>query len=90
MKTAVFSAHQFEREYLETANAGRHEVVFLDARLSEDTCPLAEAAGQFPCLSMTKPGQLFCSARHQLTIISYTHDNHHTSHQQKTGFFAKS
>ncbi len=41
MKTAVFSAHQFEREYLETANVGRHELFFLDARLSEDTCALA-------------------------------------------------
>ena len=41
MKTAVFSAHQFERDYLVAANAGRHELVFLDARLSEDTCPLA-------------------------------------------------
>lgn len=41
MKVAVFSAHQFEQPYLTAANAGRHELLFLDTRLTESTCLLA-------------------------------------------------
>ncbi len=41
MKTAVFSAHRFEQPYLTAANAGRHELLFLDTRLTESTCLLA-------------------------------------------------
>ena len=41
MKVAVFSAHRFEQDHLTNANAGRHELLFLDARLTESTCLLA-------------------------------------------------
>lgn len=41
MKVALFSARRFEQTHLTNANAGRHELVFLDARLTESTCLLA-------------------------------------------------
>jgi D-lactate dehydrogenase len=43
MRVAVFSTHRFDREFLEAANAHRaHDLVFLDARLTPQTCVLAE------------------------------------------------
>lgn len=41
MKTAVFSTHRFERNHLVNANAGRHDLIFIDTRLSPSTCLLA-------------------------------------------------
>jgi D-lactate dehydrogenase len=41
MRTAVFSIHKFEKEYLLQANAGKHELVPIEARLSETTASLA-------------------------------------------------
>ena len=41
MKTAVYSAHKFEKEYLLHANQGRHELLMLDITLSEDSAHLA-------------------------------------------------
>ncbi len=41
MKVAVFSTHHFEQRHLADANAGRHDLVFLDARLTASTCVLA-------------------------------------------------
>lgn len=41
MKVAVFSARRFEQAQFVEANAGRHDLVFLDARLSGSTCVLA-------------------------------------------------
>ena len=41
MKVAVFSTHRFEQDHLAVANAGRHDLVFLDARLVANTCGLA-------------------------------------------------
>jgi D-lactate dehydrogenase len=41
MKVAVFSLHNFEKEYLIKSNAGRHELVLISAALSESTAPLA-------------------------------------------------
>lgn len=42
MRVAVFSAHAYDREFLSAANRGRHDLRFLDARLSEATCVLAD------------------------------------------------
>jgi len=42
MKVAIFSAHGFEKEYLEKANAGRRELVYLDTRLNAQTALLAK------------------------------------------------
>lgn len=41
MKTAVFSAHAFERPSLVQAAEGKHELVMLDVRLSVETAVLA-------------------------------------------------
>src|SRR5262245_36602635 len=42
MKVAVFSTKPHDRKFLEGANQGhRHELVFLEPRLSEETAPLA-------------------------------------------------
>lgn len=43
MRTAVFSAKAYDRRFLTQANAaGRHELVFFDARLDQTTIPLIE------------------------------------------------
>jgi D-lactate dehydrogenase len=42
MKVAVFSAKNYDREFLGAANAGRHELVFLEPRLTAATAPLAD------------------------------------------------
>ncbi|RYZ55688.1 MAG: 2-hydroxyacid dehydrogenase [Sphingobacteriales bacterium] len=41
MKTAVYSTHGFEKDFLVCANAGSHELVFLEARLTSQTARLA-------------------------------------------------
>ncbi len=41
MKATVFSAHRFEKEYFDKANSGKHELVWIEARLAESTCILA-------------------------------------------------
>ena len=41
MKVAVFSIHNFEKDYLLKANGGKHELVLLETRLSETSAPLA-------------------------------------------------
>lgn len=40
MKVAVFSARNYDREFLETANASRHELHFFEPHLSEQTARL--------------------------------------------------
>ncbi|TVP52636.1 MAG: 2-hydroxyacid dehydrogenase, partial [Halomonas sp.] len=43
MRIAVFSAKPYDRTFLARANtAGRHSLSFFDARLTEDTAPLAK------------------------------------------------
>jgi D-lactate dehydrogenase len=41
MRVAVFSSKPYDAKYLETANAGTHELVFFEARLSIEAAPLA-------------------------------------------------
>jgi D-lactate dehydrogenase len=41
MKVAVFSTKAYDREFLDRANAGRHELRFLEPRLDTQTAPLA-------------------------------------------------
>ena len=42
MRIAVFSTRSYDRRFLEAANVGhRHELVFFEPRLTEDTAPLA-------------------------------------------------
>jgi len=42
MKVAIYSIHKFEQSYLLEANHGKHELVLIDARLSETTASLAD------------------------------------------------
>lgn len=41
MKVAVFSAKKYDREFLSTANAARHELHFFEPQLNEETSGLA-------------------------------------------------
>lgn len=49
MRAVVFSTKPHDRQFLSAANAGRHELVFLETRLSPETAPLA-AGAQAACL----------------------------------------
>jgi D-lactate dehydrogenase len=44
MKTIIYSTHKFEKEFLINANAGRHELQFLDLPLKWETAHLSAAA----------------------------------------------
>ena len=44
MQVAVFSAKAYDRQFLDRANAGGHELRYLEARLSAATAPLAQGA----------------------------------------------
>ena len=44
MKMTIFDTHKFDREALERANNGRHELHFLEVRLSAQTAPLAQGS----------------------------------------------
>jgi D-lactate dehydrogenase len=46
MKVAVFSAKNYDREFLSAANTARHEIHFFEPRLNEETVGLA---GEFGC-----------------------------------------
>jgi D-lactate dehydrogenase len=41
MKVAVFDTHKFDRQVLAEANNGKHDLRFLEVRLTEETAPLA-------------------------------------------------
>lgn len=45
MKVAVYSARAYDRQFLGAANAGRHELRYLDCRLTVATTALAKGAG---------------------------------------------
>lgn len=51
MKVAVFSSHPFELTLLEEANRGRHHLIFLEARLSEETAQLANGCEAVCCFA---------------------------------------
>ena len=45
MKIAIFSAKNYDREFLSAANAARHEIHFFEPRLNEETVRLAAGFG---------------------------------------------
>jgi D-lactate dehydrogenase len=45
VKVAVFSARKYDREFLDAANANRHQLHFFDPHLSEETTSLAAGFG---------------------------------------------
>lgn len=55
MRIAVFSTKPYERPFLDAANAGAHELVYFEPRLSAET--IALAAG-FPCVCVFVHDQL--------------------------------
>jgi len=42
MKVAIYSTHNFERDYLRKANNEEHELIYLEVGLTENTVPLAK------------------------------------------------
>lgn len=42
MRVAVFSTKPYDRQFLQEASRGRHELTFFENRLREDTAPLAQ------------------------------------------------
>ena len=44
MKVAVFSARPYDRQFLDSANAGRHDLDYLDCRLTVGTTALAKGS----------------------------------------------
>jgi D-lactate dehydrogenase len=49
MKVAVFDTHKFDRSELESANGGRYELDFIEARLSMKTADLATGCDAICC-----------------------------------------
>lgn len=45
MRTAVYSTHKFERDYLIRANDNKHDLLFLETRLTESSTVLAQGCG---------------------------------------------
>lgn len=44
MKVAVYSSKPYDRQFLDAANGGRHEFIYLDCRLDNTTAALAKGA----------------------------------------------
>ena len=44
MKVAVFSSKPYDRQFLDAANRGRHELRYLDCRLTIETTALAKGS----------------------------------------------
>ncbi len=44
MEIVIYSTHKFEKEFIETANAGKHSLKFLDVPLNKTTADLANGA----------------------------------------------
>lgn len=51
MKVTVFDSHHFDRPSLEAANAGRHEIDFLETRLDAKTAILAQGSEAICCFA---------------------------------------
>lgn len=55
MKVAIFDTHRFEKETLQQAATGTHELIFLDVRLSAKTAALA-AEAEAACIFVNDSG----------------------------------
>jgi|SRR5688572_13945746 len=64
MKTAVFSSHKFERPFLEHSNGEKHELLFIDARLTKETSVFANG-----CTAVS----LFVSDDASEKVLTYLH-----------------
>jgi D-lactate dehydrogenase len=68
MKTAVYSIHKFEKEYLLKANADRHDLVLIEARLSETSVPLADGCEAISIFTGDKATAPVLEALHQMGV----------------------
>jgi D-lactate dehydrogenase len=62
MRVLVFDAHSYDREFLDRANAGRHELEYTTAQLSAQTAPLAQGF-QAVCLFVNDKADAVAVAR---------------------------
>ncbi|MAR66377.1 MAG: hydroxyacid dehydrogenase [Crocinitomicaceae bacterium] len=68
MKAAVYSIHQFEKPYLLEANDGKHELVLIDARLSETTTSLADGCEAISIFTGDKADARVLEALHKTGV----------------------
>ena len=66
MKTIIYSFHKFERSYFERANADKHELRYLDVKLSEQTASLSKGF---------EAASLFVSDDASANILKLLHEN---------------
>ena len=64
MKTAIFSSRKFEKPFLEKANDNKHELLFIDTRLTSETAMFANG-----CTAVS----LFVSDDASEQVLSYLH-----------------
>jgi len=68
MKVAVYSIHKFEQPYLLEANDGKHELVLIDARLSETTTSLADGCEAISIFTGDKADARVLEALHKTGV----------------------
>ena len=68
MKAAVYSIHQFEKPYLLEVNDGKHELVLIDARLSETTTSLADGCEAISIFTGDKADARVLEALHKTGV----------------------
>lgn len=68
MKVAVFSTHKFEKSFLLEANAEQHELVLIEARLSETSLGLAEGCEAISIFTGDKADALVLEGLHELGV----------------------
>jgi D-lactate dehydrogenase len=80
MKVAVYSTKEFERSFLEVANAGNHELLFFEESLSAETALLAKGCHSVCLFTNDDAGAAVLQKLHDLKVNSIAtraagHDN---------------
>ena len=68
MKVALFSIHKFEKEYLLQANAEKHDLVWIEARLSATSVALAKGCEAVCIFTRDNAGATVLAALHKAGI----------------------
>lgn len=68
MRTTVFSIHKFEKEYLLQANADRHDLILIEARLSETSVGLAKGCEAISIFTGDKATAPVLDALHKMGV----------------------
>lgn len=66
VKIAVLSTKRYDREFLQQANAGRHELSFLEPRLTIETASLADAQ---KAVCVFGNDNLVAAQQHEITVV---------------------